>query len=222
MLHLHRLFSLLVTVSCPLLGVAQTSAPKENHCTLFVGLGALIGSYQLPSGLSANVVSPVPMVGVQVQPRLAIQASAAYYQESQSAIGGAPLVTQGQVKYLRVEGNDRRRTVPVLVLGRYTLTRRAEKHFQADVLTGITLLHSSLNQQRTIFDTTGVATSTNNYVTTTTSTYFALGASARYRMKPHLDLMTDWVFNKLLNGQSGVPSRLSATLSVGLRYRFEL
>lgn len=218
---LRRLLPLLIAVSIPLLSAAQTSPSNEHHCPFYVGLGALVGSYQLPAGLSTNVVSPVPVVGVQVQPRLALQASAAYYQESHPVFGGTYYVTHGQVKYLPVNGNDRRRTVPVLLLARYTLTHSPAKRLQADVLAGMTLLRSSVHQQRMAVDSTGVATSTADDLPATTGTYFNLGAGARYRVLPRLDVMTDWVFNRLITAHPAGPLRLSATLTVGLRYRFE-
>ena len=186
-----------------------------------MGLGALVGSYQLPDGSSTNVVSPVPTVGVQVLPRLALQASAAYYQQSDIYFGGTFYVTHGQARYQRVDGYNRRRTVPVLLLARYTLTPRPANRLQAEVLAGVTLLRSSLHQQRSTVDSTGVATSTADDLPATTGTYFNLGAGARYRVLPRLDVMTDWVFNRLIIAHPGGPLRLSATLSVGLRYRFD-
>lgn len=218
---LRRLLPLLIAVSIPLLGAAQTSPSNEHHCPLYVGLGALVGSYQLPDGSSTNVVSPVPTVGVQVLPRLALQASAAYYQKTFAVSEGTFYVTHGQVRYQRVDGHDRRRTVPVLLLARYTLTPRPANRLQAEVLAGVTLLRSSLHQQRSTVDSTGVATSTADDLPATTGTYFNLGAGARYRVLPRLDVMTDWVFNRLIIAHPGGPLRLSATLSVGLRYRFD-
>ena len=218
---MRRLLPLLIAMSIPLLGAAQISPSNEHHCPFYVGLGALVGSYQLPAGAGINVVSPVPTVGAQVLPRLALQASAAYYQKSDMYFGGTFYLTHGQAQFQRVDGSNRRRTVPVLLLARYTLTRRPANRLQAEVLAGVTLLRSSMHQQRSTVDSTGVATSTADDLPATTGTYFNLGAGARYRVLPRLDVVTDWVFNRLITAHPAEPLRLSATLSVGLRYRFE-
>jgi len=216
-----QLLIVVTAVAFPLLGAAQPRRPAAYKPNLVVGLGGAVGSYQLPAGLSTNVVSPMPTASLQLAPRFAVQVGMAYYQETFRIHNVAFSGPNGQLNYQAVDGTDRRRTVPVLVLGRYTVTKRLEKRVQADVLAGVTVVNSSLRKQGSVLDSTGRAVSVYDYVTSSTGTYFSGGAGVRYRLNPRFEGLADWVFNKLVNAQSVVPTRLSATFSLGLRYHFE-
>ena len=216
----NQLLVVVAAVAFPLLGAAQPRRPAAYQPCLVIGLGGAVGAYQLPAGLSAMVISPMPTASLQLAPRFAVQAGTAYYQETFRVHNGAFIGSNGHLNYQPVDGTDRRRTVPVLVLVRYTLTKRLEKRVQADVLAGLTVVNSSLRKQGAVLDSTGRAVSAYDYVTSSTGTYFSGGAGVRYRLNPHFEGLADWVVNKLVNAQSAVPNRLSATFSLGLRYRF--
>ncbi len=210
----------LVAAVLPIAGFAQIEATTAPAPHLLVGLGAIIGSYQLPFGLSTTVVSPVPMVGVQLRPRSALQVSAGYYQE-ETLHGAVPIDgTNGRPSHQSIIITERRHTIPSLILVRHSLTRHIKRRLQIDLLAGSTILSSTLRKRGTIIDSTQAVVSTYVSTTTTSGIYLALGPSLRYSLNPHLDLTSDWVFNKLLNTKSITPNRLSASILVGIKYRF--
>ncbi len=211
----------LLAGALPLAGVAQVAAPAAPKPQYFVGLGASIGVYQLPTGGSVNVISPTLMVGAQLRPRLAIQANAAYYQQNDSYFYPGSFYINGRQQFGTSNAASHQRTVAVPVLARYTLSRRPAHRLQADLLGGLALVHAAYRSAGTITDSVQTVVSNYEYHTATTGFYFVLGPSLRYRAGQHVDLTSDFVFNLLLNNRSSFsPSRASATLALGLRYRF--
>lgn len=207
-------------VAFPFLCGAQPRPAAAFTPRLLAGVGGTVGAYQLPAGGAARVVSPMPATGLQFAPRFAVQASTAYGQETFRVHNTGFIGPSGRVVHQLVDGTNRRRTVPVAGLVRYTLTKRGDQRVQADMLAGVTWVHSSLRSQGTVRDSAGRGASAYDYVTFGTSTYLSGGAGVRYRLTSRFEGLAEWVFNRLVDAHPAVPVRLSATFALGVRYRF--
>ena len=214
----------LLAAALPLAGFAQTEAPAPAAPRFFVGLGI----YQLPqSSLMFTGFAPVvPTFGVQLRPRLAVQASAAFrsthhaYEYSATyydVSGGAPGQYYDYTRY----GSSRNRSLAVPVLARYTLTRRQRHRFQADLLGGFTWMHQAYHSEQRLVDHVRATDTTSTYDQTYNSLYVTLGPSLRYRVWKGLELTGDLTYNLRVGGSLGRSYRgIEGNLAAGLRYRF--
>ena len=212
------LLSGLLAGALPLAAFAQTETPAAFKPQLFVGLGVSVGSYRPSIEFYDNTVSPALTVGGQLGPRLAVQVSSVYSQQSNSYGYTGLLYINGGLHQGVSSGTSRQRIVAVPVLMRYTLTRRPARRFQVDLLGGTTVLRSTYRSMGTTIDSLQRVVSANDYRQATTTFCLALGPGLRYRMGQHLDLTSEYIFNILLNNRSY--SSASAALTAGLRYRF--
>lgn len=130
-----------LTILMPLVGVAQTMSTTPVATVaprFFVGVGGSFGGYPVPGQSGVNVRSFVPTVGIQLQPRLAVQVSGAYTPDHQSTTYE---YDPSYPYYATTERSTRTRTLVIPVLARYTLTRKLAHRFQADVLGGFSFVH---------------------------------------------------------------------------------
>lgn len=211
----------LLAGALPLASFAQLNdaVPKPRY---FMGLSAAVSGYQLPAGSYANVISPMPTVGAQLRPRWAVQASVMYFQQNDSYSYTGLLFTNGGLHQGVDVGTSRRHTVAVPALVRYTLTRRSEQRFKVEVLAGATVVRSAYHSSGTTTDSLQNVVYNNEFRTAETGFYFTLGPGLRYRLGQQFDLTGDLGFNFLLNSRpaSRANGPTSATLALGLRYRF--
>ena len=200
----------------PLLSAAQTLPPTpEQAPRFFVGVGGSFGGYPLPKRAGVNVRSFVPTVGVQLQPRLAVQLSGAYTAEpTHTTYEYDPAYAYGTVR------RSRTRTLVLPVLVRYTLTRRLAHRFQADVLGGFSFVHFNdlsdvyqLDANQQLLPSTQRSASSN-------SACAALGAGVRVALCPRLEIAGEAVLNHQLTSPTIGQYWANPNLSAGLRYRF--
>lgn len=208
----------LLAGALPLAGFAQTEAPAAFKPQLFVGLGVAAGSPQSPVASFDNTLSPLLTVGVQLQPRLAVQASAQYHQRKDSYFHPGIFYFNGGLHQGISSSTDQQRAIAVPVLVRYALTRRAERHLQVDALGGFTLARSTYRSKATTVDSLQNVVYNSDYNYTNNTFYLNLGAGLRYRLGNHLALTGDLLLNLLLNRHTY--NSISSTAALGLRYRF--
>jgi hypothetical protein len=203
----------------PLAGYAQT-APR-----FYVGVGAnLLTNLPFLSGGAApwsegtRLYGPALTAGLQLNPRLALQAGVAYswhnssyYQIYNELNQPTPVVQQGTLhaKYF---------TIPVLL--RYTFAPAAER-FHVDALAGLTLATSSFRNSASSTSLTSPYSYEYNGVTTKANV--TLGPAVRYTLVPNVELTA----NALVSARLGDPSyyrrfndRLFLNVLVGAQYSF--
>lgn len=208
----------LLAGALPLASFAQTAAPAPFKPQLFVGLGVAAGSPQSPVASFDNTLSPLLTVGVQLQPRLALQASAQYHQRKDSYLHPGLFYFNGGLHQGISYSNSQQRTIAVPVLVRYALTRRPEQRLQVDALGGFTLARDTYQSNATTVDSLQNTVNNSNYDYANNNFYLNLGAGLRYRLGNHLALTGDLLFNLLLNRNTY--NSISSTGALGLRYRF--
>lgn len=215
-----------LAVATPLAGTAQTVAPTSPTPHFFVGFGGAVNAYQQLNTFDNTLLAPVLTAGVQLRSRLALQVGISYRQRTtQDRFAGGYVDGSGQAQ----PGNQassyyqRRLRVPVLV--RYGVTRGGQGRFQVDVLGGVTLERYWNGYSQVVTDgNTGAVVQNESRRGSYNQAYLTLGPSVRYRLGPRLDLTGDAVVNGMLG--SNFPSyytfsdRLSATLTLGVRYHF--
>jgi hypothetical protein len=208
-------------------GRAQTTdytpAPR-----FYGGLGVYSSSHQDLGSWGDGARIPVQaVVGYQLRPRLAVQLGLAYsgnrnfYDNSQYIYsGGSPIAYSA--------GTYTERSTTTSLLARYTLTRKLQHRFQADLLGGAKFEYSAYHDKGTYFDNRPATPSATpfDYTSTYTSTLLSLGPSLRYRVASRLDVVYDLTFDlPVLGGNysnsiyNPKPS-LQATMALSLRYRF--
>ncbi|TPG67185.1 hypothetical protein [Hymenobacter nivis] len=209
----------LLAGALPLASRAQTTetAPLPRY---YAGLGV----YQFP--VSGTLAPVVPTFGLQFRPRWAVQASVVFRPQRYDyaynyTYYDAPSGAQGQYRTTLYSGTDRSRSLAIPVLVRYTLTRRQEHRFQADLLGGVTWLRQSYRSEEHIVDPaqgTDVYTEQDGAYHTL---YLTLGPSLRYRIWKGLEATGELTYQLAMvdpNGWNG--RRVDGNVSAGLRYRF--
>ncbi|UOQ73046.1 hypothetical protein [Hymenobacter cellulosilyticus] len=184
-----------------------------------MSLQGSFGGYPERYGSATNVATLTPTLGWQVLPRLGVQAGAAL--DTDVRARNFYLYTVDEYGRL-VDGGDmasrvRQRTLVVPVLARYTLTKRAERRLQFDVLGGGSLVHVALRQRITPIGT--ASSQTSETTTTSNSLCMTLGGGARYTVWKGLELTAEAVLNR----QIVSPNRMhkaNPNLAAGLLYRF--
>jgi hypothetical protein len=124
--------------SVPLASHAQTAS------RFYAGVGAnLLTNVPFNSANVSRLVGPSLTVGVQVASRVALQTAATYQWQSESYT--SPIYTYGGGYIGGETSSSRYRYITVPVLLRYTVTPAA-RHFLFDGLAGITIRHSTHQQ----------------------------------------------------------------------------
>ena len=213
-----------------LAGRAQASeaTPAPRY---YVGLAAYSSNYQ-PLGGNYYSGTRIPFqltAGYQLRPRLAVQVGVAYSGESYNYFNAGRYYTSAGAAaspyaYYEFQGRSQERNTSVALLARYTLTRKPQHRFQADLLGGFTLereRYSTLATQ-TYSDSTRANIVTTNSDDTFRSNNLLLtaGASARYRFGRHLEAVLDFTLNQRLTNTRDRYNSLTSATALGLRYRF--
>jgi hypothetical protein len=199
---------------------AQSAAPvPAPH--FYSGLGIYNSRHQNISSWGSGTRIPVQAVaGYQLRPRLAVQLGLAYngnrdtydYQHVYSALGTLPTYASGT-------SIERSTTTSLLV--RYTLTRKLQHRFQADLLGGVKFEHSYFSNAGGYFNNSQALPTPFDYSSTYNSTLLSLGASLRYRVVSRLEAVYDLTFDQSIsNGYARYGLRPQATMALGLRYHF--
>lgn len=201
----------------PLLSAAQTLPPtSERALRFFVGVGGSFGGYPLPKRAGVNVRSFVPTVGVQLQPRLAVQLSGAYTAEpTHTTCEYDPAYPYGTIR------RSRTRTLVLPVLARYTLTRQLAHRFQADVLGGFSFVH--FNDRSDVYQLDAnllLLLPPTQQSASSNSACATLGAGVRVALGPRLEITGEAVLNHQLTSPTIGRYWANPNVSAGLRYRF--
>jgi hypothetical protein len=207
----------LLAGSLPIASHAQT-APR-----FYVGLGAnlltnvpFLSGGAAPTSEGTRLYGPALTAGLQLNPRLALQAGVAYtwqnssyYQVYNELNQPTPVVQQGALhaKYF---------TIPVLL--RYTFAPAAER-FHVDALAGLTLATSSYRNSASSTSVTSPYSYEYNGVTTKANV--TLGPAVRYTLVPNVELTA----NALVSARLGdayyhFSDRLFLNVLVGAQYSF--
>ena len=217
----------LLAGALPLLGAAQTVAPTttpEVAPRFYVGLGGSLLAHGRLAGFDTDHLAPTLTAGVYLRPRLALQISASYWQDTRhNSFAGRQADGNGQSQTgvwstVRV---DRYLNVPILL--RYTLISKPSSRLAVDLLGGVSLRRysNSYNELFTFDQTQETLPSIFDGTSSYTSAYLTLGPSLRYNLTPHVDLTADFVFDYYLNKSYGAfYDNLSGNLMLGARYRF--
>jgi len=216
---------LICLLGSPLVGYAQskdTPAPR-----FYGGLGIYTSSHHNISNWGSGARIPVQaVVGYQLRPRLAVQLGFAYSGNRYSYDYQRDYTSFGIVAY--PVGTSTERNTTTSVLARYTLTRKLQHRFQADLLGGAKFEYSAYRDKGTYFDnrpTTPTVTPYDNS-STYTSTLLSIGPSLRYRVVSRLEVVYDLTFDfsvsggKYSNSIYSANRRPEATMALGLRYHF--
>ena len=209
-------------------GYAQTTEPAPTS-HFYGGLGVYSSSHQNLGSWNNGARIPVQaVVGYQWRPRLAAQLGVAYngnhsqYDYSQSNYSGPTTPVAYSV------GTFTERSITTSLLVRYTLTRKFQHRFQADLLGGAKFEYSAYHDAGTYYDNRPAAPTVSTYdePSNYTSTLLSLGPSLRYRLVSHLEAVYDLTFDLPVGGgnYSNIPysanRRSQATMALGLRYHF--
>lgn len=216
----------LLAGTLPRLGSAQVVA--ATPAPFYVGLGGSLNTTSRLSSFNTNSLAPTLTAGWQLSPRLAVQVSASYRQNSSySAFSGRQLDANGQSQPGIWSSTRRDRLVSVPVLTRYTLTNPNQR-LAVDLLGGATVrrYYYSFKENFT-FDQGATIPSQFTNDDANTYVYLTLGPSLRYRLGEKLDLTGDIGFNYSLTKNYGsvfdyrtTLNRLSGNVQLGVRYRF--
>ncbi len=207
----------------PLLSTAQTIAPSPEASRFYVGLGGSVNTNSRVGGLNGNSLAPTLTLGMQLQPRLAVQIGVGYRPSTRNSTfagqyGGG--TSQLQPGYWSSTSTNRYLTIPVLA--RYTLTR-LDRRFGVDMLGGFTARYSSYRYREDFTYDQSQQTVPGTFATDDANTdgFLTLGPSVHYRLGSHFDLTGDVAFNYLLGrAYNSVYDQLTGTLMLGARYRF--
>ena len=202
-----------------LAGRAQATDPMPAP-RFYGGLGVYSSSHQNLSSWGSGSRIPVQaVVGYQWRPRLAVQLGLAYngnretydYQYIYSDPGTPTTYAAGTY-------TERSTTTSLLV--RYTLTRKLQHRFQADLLGGVKVEHSFFGNAGAYFNNSQALPTPFDYSSNYNSTLLSLGASLRYRVVSRLEAVYDLTFDQPISRNSYYGRRLEATMALGLRYHF--
>jgi hypothetical protein len=205
-----------------LAGHAQATDPTPAP-HFYAGLGVYSSSHQNLGSWGNGARIPVQaLVGYQWRPRLAVQLGVAYngnrysYDNSQYTYTGSAPINYSLGTY-----TERSTTTSLLV--RYTLTRKLQHRFQADLLGGAKFEYTYSRDTGAYIDNTPpTPTSTPfNYTSTYNTTLLSLGASLRYRVVSRLEAVYDFTLDQpITNRYTYYGLRPTASMALGLRYRF--
>lgn len=209
-----------------LAGRAQATDPVPAP-RFYSGLGVYSSSHHNLSSWGSGARIPVQaLVGYQWRPRLAVQLGFVYSGNRYSYDGQRDYTNLGIVAY--PVGTSTERNTTTSVLARYTLTRKLQHRFQADLLGGAKFEYSAYREKGTYFDNRPATPSATPYdnSSTYTSTLLSIGPSLRYRVVSRLEVVYDLTFDfpviggKYSNSIYSPNRRSQATMALGVRYRF--
>ncbi|RZL03794.1 MAG: hypothetical protein EOO62_21395, partial [Hymenobacter sp.] len=175
----------LLAGTLPLLSTAQTVAPTITRPQFYVGLGGSIIANGVVSRFEGSSLVPTFTAGVQLLPRLAVQASVGYrwntrrysYEGRQQDDNG-----QSQLGTWRETRRDNYLNIPILA--RYTISRNLDRRLAVDLLGGATIRRYYRGSNTAfVFDQTQVTRAdVYSYSSSNTDIYVSLGPSLRYRL----------------------------------------
>jgi hypothetical protein len=210
-------------------GHAQATEPAPIP-RFYGGLGLYTSSHQNLSswGIDGARIPVQAVVGYQWRPRLAVQLGVAYSgNRSQYAYNYfySPNYPAPAGAKTDVAGTYTERSITTSLLARYTLTRKLAHRFQADLIGGVKVEYSRYHDVgiSTSYDQTAtvIGVTPYEYPSTYNSTLLSLGISLRYRVVSQLEAMYDFTFDQpVSNGGSRYGLRPSASMALGVRYRF--
>ncbi len=201
---------------------AQATDPVPTP-RFYGGLGVYSSSHQNLGSLDNGARIPVQAVaGYQLRPRLAVQLGFAY-SGNRSSYDASQFFHSSGGPITYPIGTYRERLSTTSLLARYTITRKLQHRFQADLLGGAKFEHTYLRNTGTFIDNTPpTPTSTPfNYTSSYTTTLLSLGASLRYRVASRLEAVYDLTFDQSISNrytESGL--RPTASMALALRYHF--
>ena len=196
--------------------------PRAGRARWYAGLGAGGGRYQLVRDESARrVVSPVPTLGVQLGPRWALQASAAYGQDRSQGtyLYGRTLPSGRQV--VAYDAQDTRlRTWAVPVLARYVMARDPGAPWQVDALAGATVVRATSERMVTTRTDSTAAERPVTQALARTDWLPTMGVGVRYARGPRWAATADVLATRAWVATPGLfAARVwGATATVGVRY----
>jgi hypothetical protein len=219
-------------LASPLLSLAQEAAPTPL-LRFYGGLGIYSGSYHSlgrlrnPAGISAYTYSkntfelPVQAtLGYQLRPRLAVQLGL-IYSGRKSAYTSGNEYTDANANTIRYRNSNQTtlRHYTASLQARYTLTRKPDHRFQADVVGGLSYDHQyyrGIGSQEYINVSQGTTVVTNDDNTFPyNESFLTVGPSLRYRLGQRMEVFYDLLLNQSLSHQYN-----SGSMALGLRYRF--
>jgi hypothetical protein len=208
-----KLLFLASLTGLPLVSPAQTD-PSSSH--FYVGAGVnLVTNVPFTSSGAPRIYGPSLTAGVNLAPRLALQASVAYQWQNYS--GGSAYNSGAGISYESYSSRSKHFTIPVLL--RYTLTP-SPKPFQFDGLAGLTVLHSSYHYASTSTSSAGyINTYENNGGVTKASV--TLGPAVRYAVSPKVELTANGLVSAVIGDTYyRFSDRLFLNVLVGAQYSF--
>lgn len=220
------LLALGLTCSFTLPGKAQTQQPTQRQ--YYLGVGGVVGSYQLTSAHTNSVLAPQLVGGVRLSPRLALEASLTAYHSRTENLGNGfyqPADTARNRTYPPAIFRSvyQQRTQVLAVSARYALLPQPLAKLQLDALLGAAIVHTDAYGFNATYDQNTLATVRNEYYVRYDATggCLLLGPSLRYRPAPHIELASEFVANFAPGGQPRTGrNRLSGTLGLSVRYVF--
>ena len=200
------LFAASILSGLPLASHAQTTPPAARF---YVGVGANMLS-NVPfkdQGIVPRIIGPALTAGLQLTPRLAVQAGLSYHWKTETydyLFAGPGIATNVSTKYF---------IVPALL--RYTVTAPATPvHF--DVLGGATLVHA-----RGHVTYSGSTPFSGDPTSSDTRFNLTLGPALRAAIAPHLELTASSLVSMVVGEDYyRFSDRLFLNTSLGVNYTF--
>jgi hypothetical protein len=198
--------------SLPLVSQAQTD-PASSH--FYVGAGVnLLTNVPFTNAGAPRLYGPSLTAGVNLAPRLALQASVAY--QWQNLSGGSSYNSGAGISSESYLSRTKYFTIPVLL--RYTLTPTPGS-FQFDGLAGITVLHSSYHYEYTSTSTGYPYHDEANGGRTRASV--TLGPAVRYVVSPKVELTANGLVSAVIGDTYyRFSDRLFLNVLLGAQYSF--
>lgn len=218
---------MLLASSNSLIASAQALTGPTAAGRYYVGLGGVVGAYQLLGKQSTSVLGPALAVGRRLSPQLALEASFVYHWD------GYDKSSEGQ--YFASDGNGGTRSGPAVfrsvyyqrtqvaqALARYTLAYVPASRFQLDLAGGVFLLHSNTYGYNHTLDRDTQEILFGGYYVRydLTSGGVLLGPSLRYRLKPQVELVGEFISSFTLGASPASVGRVAGTAGLSARYYF--
>ncbi len=201
----------LLSTLLPLASHAQTTPASSRY---YVGLGAnlLTDSFFKTRESGPTLIGPALTAGLQLTPRLAVQAGLTYqwkvnsYYAEYTTPRPAISTATTRINYF---------TLPVLL--RYSLTLPA-KRFHLDALGGATVSHKA--SHGSYYTTANTDPVYEEYSGSSTSFSLTLGPAVRYSILPNLDLTASGLMSIKRESFIYFNERLFLNVGVGANYTF--
>lgn len=205
--------------------------PDEPERPFFVGIHFLQSSYEVffPSSPEGNLTGVTPWqlsAGGNLSPRLALQLGYSYRHE-EDHLDPSYTGTTLSGQFISGSSSDERWTHCVPLLARYTALGFPNHRLQADLLLGLTLLHTrEFSAVESRVDYQVVSKRSDQYKAT--QGYISGGFGLHYSFSYHFEGILDCTYSHNFHPASedvhlnvtGNRFGLTRALSLGLRYRF--